>query len=142
MIMGVVVDLTFLFRFGNVLNLALGLGVPVWVAPSSRQMSTSRSSASWAFGNSPWPGRYRRDRGQPPTADLRQRGEQSAQGEMADHTAARRRYSSSSPYSLASVSATCSSSSGSACAYSRSVVLTSRCRSRLEACNSLPSATR
>jgi hypothetical protein len=31
--MGVVVGLTFLFGFGNVLNLALRLGVPVWVAP-------------------------------------------------------------------------------------------------------------
>ncbi|MGY6655524.1 hypothetical protein ACXIZN_25525 [Amycolatopsis sp. TRM77291] len=33
MIMGIVVGLTFLFGFGNVLNLALRLGVPVWVAP-------------------------------------------------------------------------------------------------------------
>ncbi len=33
MIMGVVVGLTFLFGFGNVLSLALRLGVPVWVAP-------------------------------------------------------------------------------------------------------------
>jgi hypothetical protein len=32
-IMGVVVGLTFTFGFGNVLNLALRLGVPVWVAP-------------------------------------------------------------------------------------------------------------
>lgn len=32
-IMGVVVALTFLFGFGNVLNLALRLGVPAWVAP-------------------------------------------------------------------------------------------------------------
>ncbi|MGH4022623.1 MAG: hypothetical protein ACRDT0_25985 [Pseudonocardiaceae bacterium] len=32
-IMGIVVGLTFLFGFGNVLNLALRLGVPVWVAP-------------------------------------------------------------------------------------------------------------
>ncbi len=32
-IMGTVVGLTFLFGFGNVLNLALRLGVPVWVAP-------------------------------------------------------------------------------------------------------------
>jgi hypothetical protein len=32
-IMGVVVGLTFLFGFGNVLNLALRLGVPLWVAP-------------------------------------------------------------------------------------------------------------
>ncbi|GAA5115157.1 hypothetical protein [Haloechinothrix salitolerans] len=32
-IMGVVVGLTFLFGFGNVLNLGLRLGVPVWVAP-------------------------------------------------------------------------------------------------------------
>jgi hypothetical protein len=32
-IMGFVVGLTFLFGFGNVLNLALRLGVPVWVAP-------------------------------------------------------------------------------------------------------------
>ena len=32
-IMGVVVGLTFMFGFGNVLNLALHLGVPVWVAP-------------------------------------------------------------------------------------------------------------
>ncbi|SEP48431.1 hypothetical protein [Amycolatopsis saalfeldensis] len=32
-IMGTVVGLTFLFGFGNVLNLALHLGVPVWVAP-------------------------------------------------------------------------------------------------------------
>ena len=31
--MGVVVGLTFMFGFGNVLNLALRLGVPVWVAP-------------------------------------------------------------------------------------------------------------
>lgn len=31
--MGTVVGLTFLFGFGNVLNLALRLGVPVWVAP-------------------------------------------------------------------------------------------------------------
>jgi hypothetical protein len=30
--MGVVVGLTFLFGFGNVLNLALHRGVPVWVA--------------------------------------------------------------------------------------------------------------
>ncbi|MGC7102798.1 hypothetical protein ACPZ19_49720 [Amycolatopsis lurida] len=33
MIMGTVVGLTFLFGFGNVLNLVLRLGVPVWVAP-------------------------------------------------------------------------------------------------------------
>lgn len=32
-IMATVVGLTFLFGFGNVLNLALRLGVPVWVAP-------------------------------------------------------------------------------------------------------------
>lgn len=32
-IIGTVVALTFLFGFGNVLNLALRLGVPVWVAP-------------------------------------------------------------------------------------------------------------
>jgi hypothetical protein len=32
-IIGTVVVLTFLFGFGNVLNLALRLGVPVWVAP-------------------------------------------------------------------------------------------------------------
>nr|WP_232328249.1 hypothetical protein [Kibdelosporangium sp. MJ126-NF4] len=32
-VMGVVVGLTFLFGFGNVLNLALRLGVTVWVAP-------------------------------------------------------------------------------------------------------------
>lgn len=32
MIMGAVVGLTFLFGFGNVLSLALGLGVPVWGA--------------------------------------------------------------------------------------------------------------
>lgn len=32
-IIGVVVGLTFLFGFGNVLNLALLLGVPAWVAP-------------------------------------------------------------------------------------------------------------
>ncbi|MFC0107839.1 hypothetical protein [Kibdelosporangium aridum] len=32
-IMGTVVGLTFLFGFGNVLNLALRLGVPFWVAP-------------------------------------------------------------------------------------------------------------
>ncbi|MGI5502279.1 hypothetical protein [Lentzea sp. CA-135723] len=31
--MATVVGLTFLFGFGNVLNLALRLGVPVWVAP-------------------------------------------------------------------------------------------------------------
>jgi hypothetical protein len=32
-IAGVVVALTFMFGFGNVFNLALRLGVPVWVAP-------------------------------------------------------------------------------------------------------------
>lgn len=32
-IMGIVVGLTFMFGFGNVLNLALHLGVPIWVAP-------------------------------------------------------------------------------------------------------------
>jgi hypothetical protein len=32
-IMGVVVGLTFLFEFGNVLDLALRLGVPRWIAP-------------------------------------------------------------------------------------------------------------
>ncbi|SDM88779.1 hypothetical protein SAMN04488074_12899 [Lentzea albidocapillata subsp. violacea] len=32
-IMGTVVGLTFMFGFGNVLNLALRLGKPVWVAP-------------------------------------------------------------------------------------------------------------
>lgn len=32
-IMATVVGLTFMFGFGNVLNLALRLGVPVWVAP-------------------------------------------------------------------------------------------------------------
>ncbi|UIJ59137.1 hypothetical protein LWP59_34620 [Amycolatopsis acidiphila] len=31
--MGIVVSLTFLFGFGNVLNLALRLGVPAWIAP-------------------------------------------------------------------------------------------------------------
>ncbi|MCP2198602.1 hypothetical protein LX90_002276 [Lentzea flava] len=33
MIIAAVVGLTFLFGFGNVLSLALRLGVPVWVAP-------------------------------------------------------------------------------------------------------------
>ncbi|WP_405166307.1 hypothetical protein OG203_15190 [Nocardia sp. NBC_01499] len=33
MIIGVVIGLTFLFGFGDVLNLALRLGVPAWVAP-------------------------------------------------------------------------------------------------------------
>jgi len=33
LITGTVVGLTFLFGFGNVLDLALHLGVPVWVAP-------------------------------------------------------------------------------------------------------------
>ncbi|WP_131770566.1 hypothetical protein, partial [Candidatus Protofrankia californiensis] len=33
MIVGVVVALTFLFGFGNVLALGLRLGVPMWVAP-------------------------------------------------------------------------------------------------------------
>lgn len=33
LIVGVIVALTFLFGFGNVLTLALRLGVPVWVAP-------------------------------------------------------------------------------------------------------------
>ncbi|MFC9250405.1 hypothetical protein [Amycolatopsis thailandensis] len=33
LIAGTVVALTFLFGFGNVLTLALRLGVPVWVAP-------------------------------------------------------------------------------------------------------------
>ncbi|MGW4213646.1 hypothetical protein ACWEIJ_37080 [Lentzea sp. NPDC004789] len=32
-IMSAVVGLSFLFGFGNVLNLALRLGVPAWVAP-------------------------------------------------------------------------------------------------------------
>jgi hypothetical protein len=32
-IMGTVIGLTFLFGFGKVLNLALHLGVPVWIAP-------------------------------------------------------------------------------------------------------------
>lgn len=32
-IMGIVVGLTFMFGFGNVLNLTLHLGVPAWVAP-------------------------------------------------------------------------------------------------------------
>jgi hypothetical protein len=32
-IMGIVIGLTFIFGFGNVLNLALRLGVPAWVAP-------------------------------------------------------------------------------------------------------------
>jgi len=32
-IMGTVVGLTYLFGFGNVLNLAHRLGVPAWVAP-------------------------------------------------------------------------------------------------------------
>jgi hypothetical protein len=32
-IAGVVIGLTFLIEFGNVLNFALRLGVPVWVAP-------------------------------------------------------------------------------------------------------------
>ena len=31
--MGIVISLTFTFGFGNVLNLALRLGVPVWIAP-------------------------------------------------------------------------------------------------------------
>lgn len=35
-IMGTVVGLTFLFGFGNVLNLALRLGVPAWVAAARR----------------------------------------------------------------------------------------------------------
>ncbi|MBE8516419.1 hypothetical protein ILP97_02620 [Amycolatopsis sp. H6(2020)] len=33
LIVGIIVGLTFLFGFGNVLTLALRLGVPVWVAP-------------------------------------------------------------------------------------------------------------
>jgi hypothetical protein len=32
-IVGIVVGLTFLFGFGNVLALGLRLGVPIWVAP-------------------------------------------------------------------------------------------------------------
>src|SRR5690349_8904136 len=32
-IMGTVIGLTFVFGFGNVLNLALRLGVPAWVGP-------------------------------------------------------------------------------------------------------------
>ncbi|MEV5717063.1 hypothetical protein AB0L41_24500 [Amycolatopsis mediterranei] len=34
LIVGIIVALTFLFGFGNVLTLALRLGVPAWVAPS------------------------------------------------------------------------------------------------------------
>jgi hypothetical protein len=37
-IMGTVVGLTFLFGFGNVLNLALRPGVPVWVAQRLRDL--------------------------------------------------------------------------------------------------------
>jgi hypothetical protein len=44
MIMGVVVGLTFLFGFGNILNLAFRLGVPVWSLRSSPLRSISRSS--------------------------------------------------------------------------------------------------
>ncbi|MFC0431822.1 hypothetical protein [Kutzneria buriramensis] len=33
MIVGLVVGLTFLFGFGNVLDLAMRLGVPIWIAP-------------------------------------------------------------------------------------------------------------
>ncbi len=59
-IMGTVVGLTFLFGFGDVLNLALRLGVPVWVAPLVAPQSIFRSSAScWVRGTSrslvpPW----------------------------------------------------------------------------------------
>jgi hypothetical protein len=42
-IIGVVMGLTFLFGFGNVLNLALRLGVPAWVAPLVAPASSSQS---------------------------------------------------------------------------------------------------
>jgi len=65
-IMGVVVGLTFLFGFGNVLNLALRLGVPVWVAPLVAPASTSRSSGSYsAAGTWPSRGSCQRNCGQP-----------------------------------------------------------------------------
>jgi hypothetical protein len=50
-IMGVVVGLTFLFGFGNVLDLVLRLGVPVWSRRSSHLRSICRSlGCCWALG--------------------------------------------------------------------------------------------
>ena len=44
-IAGVVVALTFIFGFGNVLDLGLGLGVPRLIAPLVAPLSTCRLSA-------------------------------------------------------------------------------------------------
>jgi hypothetical protein len=53
-IMGTVVSLTFTFGFGNVLTLALRLGVPVWVAPLvAPAVDLSILGCCWAPGTSP-----------------------------------------------------------------------------------------
>ncbi len=58
--MGTVVGLTFLLGFGDVLDLALRLGVPVWVAPlvaprwTCRSWDYSRVLATWWFRGLNW----------------------------------------------------------------------------------------
>lgn len=72
-IMGVVVGFTFLFGFGNVLNLNPPVGVPVWVARSSRLRSIYPSSACClAPGTSRSTALPQTNFGLPPAAHLRQ----------------------------------------------------------------------
>ncbi|WP_209437360.1 hypothetical protein [Amycolatopsis azurea] len=56
LIVGISVGLTFLFGFGNVLTLALRLGLPVWVVPSAVDLSVvwgvARDSAPAGAGRS------------------------------------------------------------------------------------------
>jgi hypothetical protein len=64
-IMGVAIGLTFLYGFGNVLNLALRLGVPIGVAPLvAPVVDLSIPGSSSARGTWPWRRCCRRNCGQ------------------------------------------------------------------------------
>jgi hypothetical protein len=66
MIMGTVVGLTFLFGFGNVLDLALHLDVPIWVAPLvAPAVDLSILGLLLAPGTSPSAAPHRSSCGQP-----------------------------------------------------------------------------
>src|SRR3954447_26653476 len=75
-IMGTVVGLTFLFGFGNVLNLALRLGVPVWVAPLVRTGGGpfDPGTSAWHPASRAHRRLHRSATTGAPAADLRERG--------------------------------------------------------------------
>jgi hypothetical protein len=80
LIIGIVVGLTFLFGFGNVLNLALRLGVPIWVAPLvAPSVDLSILGLLLSTRHLALPARRRRPCGQHGAADLRERSHAGSQ---------------------------------------------------------------